>query len=407
MARPTPTASQTAALEADKAKQENAATTFAAAATAQDVVIAEKALLDSAFKDQFDWFNDDIIGQYDAERRALDGTYIASPIVEADILAAAELDGSGRITPSLPAKDIVRIDEFDGSNTTTDSDNESQHITDQANLEDILANGVSGTSPTVTGTSVTNSALTAASTTLDMIDTVGPMSFSIGDVFVVQDGGSDAAVVEVTGVTDNAGGDPPYDITLDIIFHVAPTGTISAGADIESSFGGFTDGERTSKTASDSNLQPLMDALISSLETELNARIANLATQLTALGLNDDPDGTAEIATATTNATTSDSFIDTYLLTTDVSDTGLASLASERATRSSQISTRIAQIVANYTGQTLNYYDERYNFANNRANSERGTLRIQKNAETVKDSATALADSAQDAADAADDILGL
>lgn len=404
MAAPTLTPAEIAQLEAEKAKQESSAATFLAAIPAKDARAAELAVQDGSFKKFFDYYNDDIISQYDAERKEYDGLFIVDPIVEDDILKPANLEFH-RTTPALPDTDLIRIPEFDGGGTSTDTVNEQQHITDQAPVEDLLKNGVSGTTPTVTATSLTATALTALSTQLDMLDAVGPMSFTIGDQFVVHNGGTDVAVLEVTGVTDNVGGDPPYDITLDITFIVPPSGTIAIGSDVIDSFTGFTNTERTNKVATDSNLQPLMDSLIVSLEAVLTLRQARLAAEIVAIDLNQDPDGVAQLTTAKTNAQTSDAFIVNYKISTDISDTGLASLASERGTRGGQITARIAEIVANYTGQTENYYDRRYDTGNDRGSTSRGTLRLQKNAESGSTTAQAYADNAQAQVDAIDALL--
>lgn len=406
MAKPTPTDDQQTAISAEVTRKTTQQQAFTTTAAGQDDEIARLGEVDQAFEDLFDYYNDDIIGKYDDERRAINGEFVISPITNTDIEAVASNPPTGRLIPTPPATDIVRIDEFDAAGYTgLDGDNEQQHISDQAETEDILENGVSGTTPTLTATSLTNSALTSASVTLDMIDATGPMSFSIGDVFIVHDGGTDAAVVEVTGVTDNAGGDPPYDFSLDIIIRVPPTGTLAAGSDTEAPFDGFTDGERDTKTASDSDLQPLMDSLIATLEGLLNDRLDRIAEQLAALAANDDPDGTSEISTATTEANDTDTFITNYLVTTDISDTGLASLASERGTRTTFLTTRLSEISDAYTMQTEDYYEQRYQVANNRGNTQRGTLREQQNSQDVKDDALALAAALQDSIDALNGIL--
>lgn len=404
MAAPTLTPEEIAQLESEKAKQESSVATFLAAIPAKDARAAELVIQDGSFKKFFDYYNGDIIGQYDAERKEYDGLFVVSPIVEDDILKPANLEFH-RTTPALPDTDIIRIPEFDGGGTSTDSINEQQHIVNQAPIEDLLENGVSGTNPTVTGTSITATSLTAASTQLDMGDTAGPMSFAIGNQFVVHNNGTDACVVEVTGVTDNVGGDPPYDITLDIIFIVPPSGTIAIGSDVIDSFTGFTNTERTNKVATDSDLQPLMDSLIVSLEAMLTLRQARLAAEIIAIDLNQDPDGVAQLTTAKTNAQTSNTFIVNYKLSTDISDVGLASLVAERGIRGGQITARIAEIVANYTGQTENFYNRRYNTGNDRGSTSRGTLRLQKNAEQGSTTAQVYADNAQAQVDAIDALL--
>jgi len=405
MAKPILTPSQIVAVNADIVEKTTKQSALSGSAAAQDDTIARKGEIDDAFKALFDYYNDDIIGQYDAEGTAIDGVFIISPVVEADILAVAENPPSGRLLPVFPVTDIVRIDEFDGGGTSTTTTNEQQHIADQAVFEDILENGVSGTAPTLTGTSQTSTALTAASTSLSMTDAVGPMSFAVGDVFVIQNGGTDAAVVEVTIATDDLGGDPPYNWTLDIIVRVAPTGTLASGSDATASFTGFTNAERTTKTASDSNEQPLMDSLITSLEAELASRQSRMSEQSTALTANDDPDGVTEITTAQTNITTSDTFITAYLVGTDISDTGLASLTTERGIRSGQLTTRLTEISDNYTMQTEDYYEQRYDTANNRGNTTRGSLREKEDASNVKEIMLDQADNLQDSIDVLNALL--
>lgn len=404
MAKPTPTASQIAAIETVVAEKTTQQAAFVTTAALQDDIIARNQEVDDAFSALFDYYNDDIIGQYDAERRAINGEFVPSPIAESDILSVSSNPPAGRLVPTPPATDIVRVDEFDAAGYTgTDEDNELQHISDQEATEDLLQNGITGTFPTVTGTSQTTTAVTSASTTINFTDAVGPMSFSIGDEFLLKDATA-AALIRVTGVTDNMGGDPPYDFTVDIEFIVEPLGTIASGATPQM-FSGFTNAERTSKTATDSQEQPIMDQLITRLEGFLNDRLDRIAEQLTALGANDDPDGVAQISTATTEANNTDTFIDNYLLTTDISDTGLASLTTERGTRSTFLSTRISEILANYTGQTENYYDSRYNTANDRGNTQRGTLRELKNAENVKTEMLSQAAALQDSIDSLNGIL--
>jgi len=403
MPAPVLSPAEIAQLQAEKAKQENFRDAMQAAVPAKTARAAELAVADGGFKKFFDYYNDDIIGQYDAERKALNGQYIAAPITEADVVGPAEVDGSVRTTPAMPVTDIVRVAEFDGGPLIVDPLNEVQHISDQADVEDTLVNGYGSGGGFNPATAVTASALTPSSTSLDVNDPTNALTIAINDVFLVVDMG-DLAVVKVTSVTDNMGGDPPYDFTYGIELIVPPSGTISAGASLDE-FTGFTNGERTAKTASDPDLQPLMDYLIDQLELQINNRIDRLDEQLVALAANQDPDGVAQITTATTNVNTSKNFLTNYLLTTDISDTGLGTLATERGVRSPQITTRLAQIVANFTGQTENYFDRRYQIANDRANTARGTLRLQKATEQSVTELGNYASGAQDAIDAIDALL--
>ena len=408
MAKPTLTAAEITLLTAEALKKETTVAAYTDIIANKTARSADLAALDTSFKKFFDWYNDDIIGKYDDERKAITGDFIASPIIEDDIVKCSELDATHRTTPTLPATDIIRIDEFDDTAYTASTlVNETQHIADQAVLEGYIASGTGGTTATVNATTLTNSALTSASTTLDVIDANSSFTISIGDDLVIHDGGTDAAVVRVTGVTDNMGSNPPYDFTLNITVLVAPVGTIATTGIIESPFTGFTNSERTSpETATDSNYQPVLDAMLTQLTTILNARIARLAEQTTAIGANDDPDAVSELATAQSNINTSDSFIDSHLgLSSIANNAALSSLATERGVRGGQLTTRESQIIANYTGQTEDYYEQRYQRANDRASTVRGTLRTKKfNDESIAQ-ATSSQTASQDAADAYNNLL--
>jgi hypothetical protein len=255
-------------------------------------------------------------------------------------------------------------------------------------VENVLVNGYgAGTYPLTLSTST---ALTPSSTTLSLTDTASPINITVNTVFVLVSG-SDFAVVKVLTITpNNPPTPPPYisDLTIELI--VPPTGTIPSGTNLQA-FTGFTNTERTNKVASNPSFQPLMNYLVNKLQARINDRISRLNEQLTALAANEDPDGASAISAATANANTSKNFLTNYLITTDISNTGLASLSSERTTRSNQLTTRLAQILAAYTGQTENYYDKRYEAANNRGNTERGTLRALKNAQQAQNTLSGMA----------------
>lgn len=396
MAAPTLTQAEIDVLTSEKAKQEDVAATFAAAVPTRTARAAELEIQDGAFKKFFDYYNDDIVGQYDAERKEFDGLFIISPIVEDDILKPANLEFH-RTTPTLPVTDIIRVVEFDGGGTDTTIVNELQHIADQLDAENTLQNGYGSGTPT---SAVTTTSLTGASTTLNVTNGSAE-TITNGDVYVVFDG-SNTAVIQVDNLTDGSGGNPPFLSNLDITIIVA--GNVSIGADLIV-FTGFTDAERNTKTATDPNLQPLMDSLIQDLEDLLNDRVARLDAQDTAIDANEDPDAVAQLAAQKALNGISRTFINNYLISTDISDTGLTSLATERGTRGTEITTRIAQIVANYTGQTENYYDRRYVTGNDRGSTSRGTLRLQKDAEQGIVASQEYSDNAQALVDALDALL--
>lgn len=403
MPAPILTPEQIAQLQKEKAQQANFRDAMAAAVPAKAARAAELAVADSAFQAFFNYYNDDIIVKYDAERKALNGQFIAAPITEADVVGPASLNGTVRTTPTSPVTDIIRVPQFDGGPLTSTLVNEVQHITDQAAAEDTLVNGYPSGGGFTEATAETDTALTGASTTLDISDPTNPLTIAINDIFIVK-GVSNIAVVKVTSVLDNMGGDPPYEFTYGIQVIVPPVGTIPIGSSLEE-FTGFTNTERTNKVTTDPLLQPLMDYLIDQLELHINSRKSRLIEQLAAIAGNQDPDGVAALATATTNINTSNNFLTSYLLTTVISDTGLATLSTERGVRGGQITARVAAIVAAYTGQTENYFDRRYTIANDRANTSRGTLRLKLNADSAGAALSSYSDGAQSAIDAIDAML--
>lgn len=382
MAKPTPTPEQLVAINAEMAGNAAQAAALVDSVPLQDPIIAQKQKVDDAFKDLFAYYNDKIIGKYDIERKAINGTYVPSPVVEADIIGVGSNPPTGRLVPTPPANDILRIPEFDaGGYTATATNYEQKHITDQAGVENVLVNGYGpGTYP---ATLKTKTAITPTSTTLSLEDTsVAISGISAGTVFVVTGTGT-LAVVKVISTSVPSGTPPPYKLDLVIQLIVAPTGTIPSGQTLDS-FTGFTNAERTTKTTVDPDFQPLMNYLVAELQARINDRISRLNEQLPALSSNEDADGAANITTATNNVNASKSFLTNYLITTDISNTGLSSLSTERGTRSGQLTTRLSQILAAYTGQTENYYEQRYQTANNRGNTQRGTLRAVENAKSVK-----------------------
>ena len=388
MAKPTPTPSQTQALQAEIAGNNAQTTALLDSVPLQDPIIAQKQEVDDAFKALFAYYNDKIIGKYDAERKSINGTYVTAPVTEADIIGVGSNPPSGRLVPNNPIFDIVRIPQFDaGGYDGTVTNTEQNHIADQADAEDVLVNGYGpGTYPM---TLLTTTALTPTSTTLSLQDTIMIAPIANGTVIVVV-GTGDLAVVKVVSSSVPVGTPPPYKLDLVIEVIVPPTATIPIGATLDS-FEGFTNLERTNKLAADPDYQPLMDYLIQQLEDRINDRISRLNEQLSALSTNEDPDAVAAITTATNNVNNSKTFLTNYLLTTDISDIGIASLASERSTRSGQLTARLAQIMAAYTDQTENYYEMRYQTANNRGNTQRGTLRALENAKSVKTTLQGLA----------------
>lgn len=400
MAYPVLTPQEIAQLEKEAAIQTNFAEGLAAAIPAKQARAAELFVADGAFKKFFDYYKDDIIGKYDAEKKAISGSYIASPITEADVVGPANLNGAVRTTPTMPQTNIIRVTEFDGGGLTTTNLNEQKHITDQIPWEDHLVNGYTP-QPTVTVTTLTLTDVDELSTTVDIEDAVDPISFSIGDYFVIKNL-TDSVLVRVTSVTPGVAIPPPYSVTLGIQVIIPPADPILAGSDCIT-FSGFNNSDRTTKTPV-AYMQNIMNFLIDKLEEQINLRLDRLVEELAAVTTNLDPDAVTQLATTASNIEDSQDFLTNYLITTDISDTGLGLLIAERVARSAQLVTRLSQISANYTGQTENYYNRRYQIANDRGNTSRGTLRL---ATATQASAAGLSSYASDAQDAADAINAL
>ena len=401
MSGPALTPDEIAQMRKEAAKAVSSAATFAAAVPAAQARAAELGKVDSAFKKFFDYYNDQIIGQYDLERRQINGQYVDTPVTESDIQATGSLAG-GRTQPALPATDIIRIPQFDGTPLLLDSANELQAITDQAAAETSLVSGYGGSAPAATV--LTQTAITASSTTLKLQDLTTTFSIAPNSVYVIQNGGDLAVIKILTFTLATSPVPPPYtaDCTIQVI--VPPTGSIASGQQLMT-FSGFSNSERTSKTASTSGFQPLMNYLILQLQGRVNVRIAKLTAMLAPISANQDPDGTAQLAQATLDVNASKTFLTNYLITTVISDTGLGTLSTERGTRTTQANTRVSQINAAYTGRTKNYYNERYNAANNRANTSRGSLRLQKNAEQAAGTSAGFAATLGDQASAINSVL--
>lgn len=403
MAGPVLTPDEIAQMQKEATKAKAAAETFTAQIAAQQARALELAKVDSAFKKFFDYYNNDIITHYDSEKRAINGSFITSPITEADIQASGALSG-GRIQPSLPATDVIRIPEFDGGglSVTPDANNELQFIADQAIQEDVLVNGYGGTAPSLT--TVTATAITPSSTTLQLTNPSATYSIAPGTVLIVSSM-SDFAVVRIdTFVMQTTPVPPPYIANCNITLLVPPTGTIASGQTL-TAFTGFTNTERTNKTTTNPQMQGFMNYLIAQLQSKINGRITTLNSQLAAIALNQDPDGVAALAQATTDVNASKTFLTNYLVSTNISNSGLGTLSTERGSRTTQANARVAAITAAYTGQSKNYYNERYNAANNRGNTSRGSLRLQKAAEQAGAASAGFAATLTDQANAIGSIL--
>jgi hypothetical protein len=397
---PVLTTEQLAQLAADKAQKQSLITTMTNQIAGKEAQIAKYALSDSAFQVYFNYYNDDIIGQYETESKSINGYYIEEPINESDLEGTANVDGNSRTTPNMPETDIVRIAEFDGGPLVQDSNYEALRISYQEDLEDQLVNGFPFTG-TLSLTTMTSTSVNGSSTSVELTDAAS-FEINVGDYFVVIGLGS-VAVLKATAVVVTPPTEPPpmipepstATITVEVI--VVPVGTIASGAQVVA-FTGFNNSERTAKIPSDLDFQNLMDYFILRLSEELNQRLDFMDAQLIALNVNQDPNTTQDDAIA--NIHLSKSFIEDYLLTMNISDSGLFDLSEEREARLEIMIERLIDIDELKSA----HYDARYNMANNRANTARGTLRLQKATESSLQVTEDFIDDAQDQIDALDSI---
>lgn len=380
------TSIQIEALEADLANKQASVEALKVTQESYPAQVQNQKEIDDAYKAVFDAY-DSIVVAYEDERKALDGFYIDEPIIEQDIIDAGSLAG-GRIMPTQPVTDVIRIQEFDHApliDDTTDEDNETYHIAQQLIAEDRLQNGFGGSFPVDLSTDIiTTSVVTSSSTSvgLELVD-LSPepeATFVVGNIFVLADG-SNSIVVEVTGGSSLAAS--PYNLDIKVL---SSSGSAGVGSWV-GGFSGFNNTERTNKVTNSVNLygnnvsyQNVMDALINDLEAIMNNRLVMLGNQITAIDSNQDGDLDN---TAKTKAQTSQTFINDYLISTDISDTGITTLVTERGVRTPEVATRITDIVDAFTMGTINYLDSRYTAANDRANTARGSMRILKFLEGV------------------------
>lgn len=363
MAAPVLTSAEQAELAKQKTQQEQFAADMAANIVAQDQNVIDIANQESAYTKYFNWYTDDVLAHYYSERRALNGLFQASPIVFADATNPGNKIDS-RTTPTMPDTDVIRIAEFDGGGTSYDPDNEQRYIDDQEAIANALVNGAG----TDTGSDLITVDLEPDNPGSIVISIPAPglISINAGETYLLRDNFDELAVFTVDTVTPEPpiAGDNAATITFTWV--IRPINAIPAGTTFLNSTSSYTDVERDTKTAPGS--QDSLDMLINELVRRINGRITAMAAQTTAIGLNDNTD--SNFATALANIVTSTAALNAYLVSTDISDAGLAVLAAETATRQGQVTTRLSQLPS-----TMAPLQEAvYQIANAIGNSINGTI---------------------------------
>jgi len=421
MSAPILTSEQITALTDTKAVADAGVLGAIESAAAWNTVLIQQQKVDDAFKAFFDFFDGDIIVQYETERRFLDGQAIASPIVEQDILNFVNEITTSRLWNDTKIPE--RIAEFDGGPlVATDDEHENFLLPAQDNITSDLQTFTGQIS--LDAAAVTSTSLTASSTTLDIstpvTETVSP------DDLIFIGNGSDAAIVKVITATQggtcsgetnppqvtesaciaDGGAWTPGDLELTIQVIIPPIGTIASGAGAgQLSYTGFNNTERTNKTANNSNFQPIMDTLLNQIKDIFDRRIVVLNNQITALQANDD---SGLDLTAETKAQTSKTAVNGFLggtppSTIDISDTGLTSIDTESTSRQTEVTARISAIITAIS--VGNFFNLRFDNASNRARLDNGSLRLLNEYTNAKDGANASSVTAQDLSDRYDSLL--
>lgn len=408
------------ALENEKFQKKQKADALSTGAKQQDEIIAKKTTVDNVFKKQFDYYNL-IIMSYDNERRAISGQYPSNPVTEADLLNAASMTPTGRLAPTPPATDIIRLPEaFDNSILLQDTTYELDYITKQNVITSLLTNGPrynSGTQPTITPTLHSTNTITPTSTSISFTtsNSSETPNFQVGNKFLLKDS-TNQTLIQITGITlqqapttgsctgetptgsgtnqalciANGGTwNPPtnYQATLTFIFLEGTNNTIQSNATIDKDWSGFQNSDRVARFDYTNNYNNLMGLLITNLQLNINNRLAKLNIQLTNYNANNDADKATNTAT---DINTSLSFLTDYLVNTEIGSNdigsikGLNSLISEASNRTTTANNRLNEISSSYTTHSINFFDKRYVLANNRANGSYGSIREIKIAEQTK-----------------------
>lgn len=420
MAKPNLTPEQIQTLNKEKFSKANKATILLQGAKLQDSEIAKKQSIEDAFKAQFNWYQNSIIGQYNNEKKSICGVFAINEVNETDIVNASALPPSGRLVPTPPITDIVRVPEaFNGTSTSSTDVNELYFISKQIVVESVLKNGPrynGGTIPVTTPSLIANPI--SATDTQITFTTTNPTEtpvFHIGDKFLLKDGTNQVCIEITSIISQTPGGSgfctgdtppgaidqatcllnggtwtPPSNFSAVLGFSFIVFSQALGQSTVDENWHGFSDSDRAAKNDSTNGYNSLLNNLISSLQSKINDRIARLNEQIQALTTNDDP---AKDVSQITICDASKSFLVEYLVNTVIGDNdqglnkGLNSLISERTSRTTQANNRVTAIGSALTS----LYDVRYTLANNRANASYGSLRELTNASTTKTQMQAMA----------------
>ena len=314
-----------------------------------------------------------IISSYEDELKALNGSTLTSPLVESDFTDRVNL--TGRLYDVTYAEsDIIRISQFDGSPTTTATTHEKWCLLEHTEVKSRLISGLTTSSGSgTTASSIVNGAVGA---TINVALTSAP---ALANKEVVIYGGGISVIAKVNSVsTVNASCSlPAYtsqgacivnggtwiaaSYSMNITFITSFSGTIPSGASVIGAWTGFSESNRTTKTAT---YQTILNFYLSKLDNALTIQLTKLNEQKTAIQNNTEKDD-SEISKIDAKVLAYTNYKATKL----INNAGLATLTAINTERQTQIDSRIATVNTNKSKQ----YDKRYFWAVERAGAQ-GTM---------------------------------
>lgn len=318
------------------------------------------------FQDRYTYWNN-FIEPYMLERKYLDGKYQASPLSAITAPSGDWVDflnKTGRLfngNLSAPQKyQPVRIAEFDAGALTEDlSFSEAPHWDKEISKRSDLVDGFS-TPAFPTGFNTLTTLTT--STTVLRVSRNSTDTFPLNTRFAVY-GPSSSAVLTITASNQITMASPfEYDLTVTV--HTPSFTAIASGASVVNAVAGFNNTERTTKTAASAFRQSIFNGFLGEYTTAVTDWKANLQLQRDAIltqTTEDVPD-----TTYVANQLAALNQLIAYLPGMDVSDTGLAAIATLRGTRTSANAARIAWINSRLPASTAP--DNRWKYADRLVN---------------------------------------
>ena len=315
----------------------------------QTKAIPENDKKETTNKKYFDYFNS-IIAAYENELKPINGVYIALPIVEQDLLNRANF--TGRLyDPTGAVRDLVRVPEFDGGNTTTTTGYElTKFDLYQPNFTR-LTNGLN------TSCVYNNNTITGISPSDTSFRVVSAMGLSSGKEVIISDS-TTSFIGNVTGISAY-GSLGQHTISFDFVTPI--TTTVSSSASIKGSWNGLSNTDRTNKSSS--LYQTVLNHYVTSINQILDQHTPFIDQQIAALQPNQDDNlNPAVLSTANTRKTQ----YANYRTTTDISDSGISTFTTFNSSRKTEITARVTAIPP----AKAIYYDKRFFWAAERAGAQ-------------------------------------